>query len=354
MCCKRILPGVSALIFVAMTLFSCAPRTGYVSISGYAQGGSYIVTLRLPGKGVSGQELKQSIDSVLTIIDTTLSGYNKASTLSKFNAGEAVYPNEHFLQMYRLSKEYYTLTGGVMDVASGPLFDLWGFGFKEGRMPSEEQVDSVRSFCGMSRLVSDAASVMTPEGKLWATSLIEDDSLSQPVLNFNAVAQGYSCDLIAELLRSRGCEDFLINVGGEIFCQGLNPEGHGWTLGVDKPVDGNDVMGAALQAAFSLDGKPYGVVTSGNYRKFYVVDGKKYSHSVDPRTGRPVEHNLLSATVIGPDATVADALATACMVMGLADAKAFIGAHEEFEAYLVYDQDGEFRTWRSRGFPQTK
>ena len=137
---------------------------------------------------------------------------------------------------------------------------------------------------------------------------------------------------------------------GEIFCDGKNPSGKPWSLGIDKPVDGNNEPGAELQGIFRVPDGPHGVVTSGNYRKFYVKDGRKYAHTIDPRTGLPVSHNLLSATIVASDATTADAYATYCMVVGLEDAKAFIESRQDLEGCLIYDQGGEFRTWCSEGF----
>ena len=141
---------------------------------------------------------------------------------------------------------------------------------------------------------------------------------------------------------------------GEIYCDGVNPAGKRWTIGIDSPVDGNNQPGENLQAVFSVPDGPHGVVTSGNYRKFYVKDGKKYAHTVDPRTGYPVSHTLLSATILAPDATLADAYATYCMVIGLDEAKAFIESREDLEGCLVYDLDGEFVTWCSEGLETRK
>ena len=134
---------------------------------------------------------------------------------------------------------------------------------------------------------------------------------------------------------------------GEIFCDGLNPSGKPWRVGVDKPKDGNNTLGADLDGIWESDGGPQGVVTSGNYRKFYIKDGVKYSHTIDPRTGYPVQHNLLSATIIAPSAMEADAYATYCMVIGLEAAKEFIESRDDLEGFLIY---GDFETWASSGF----
>ena len=155
-----------------------------------------------------------------------------------------------------------------------------------------------------------------------------------PRLNFNAIAQGYSCDVVAQYLRSLGVSDMLVDIG-EIYCCGVNPSGKGWSIGIDNPVDGNNTPGADIKDIWVSDGGSYGVVTSGNYRKFYVRDGKKYSHTIDPRSGYPVTHNLLSATVIAPSAWEADALATWFMVIGYDEARRYLASHPELRSCLI-------------------
>lgn len=349
---------------------SCTQKYGYLTITGYAQGGTYQVTLNLtPMVSSAPEDLKAGIDSVLQEIDVTLSGYNKNSLLSRFNAGEEITPNQMFIDIYNLSYSCFKETSGAFDVAAGPLFDIWGFGFKGGEMPDDATVSSTRENCGMGRLLADmndaARTVTDSVGTrlvLHSSDLLVKDCASGtesgssdeleadrlPQLNYNAIAQGYSCDLVAAYLYSKGVEDMLINIGGEIFVDGKNPRGKNWTLGVDRPEDGNQESGAKVDVTFSAQNPPCGIVTSGNYRKFYVRDGKKYAHTIDPRTGRPVDHNLLSATVIAPTAADADAYATYCMVIGLEAAAEFILSCPDLEAYLIYEQDGKMITWSSQ------
>jgi thiamine biosynthesis lipoprotein len=140
---------------------------------------------------------------------------------------------------------------------------------------------------------------------------------------------------------------------GEIFCDGHNPAGMPWSVGIDKPIDGNNELGAQIQGIFRAPDGPHGIVTSGNYRKFYMKDGKKYAHSIDPRTGYPVNHNLLSATIVANDAITADAYATYCMVVGLEESKALLDSRNDLEGCLIYDEEGTFRSWCSEGFVLT-
>lgn len=331
---------------------SCARNSGYVALSGYAQGGTYSVKINMDGVTGDADALKEGIDSILNAVDNSLSGYNKGSLLSRFNAGERVRPDSLLLGIYRLSQGYYDMTGGSVDVSAGALFDIWGFGFTTDSLPSDEEVSAVKRYIGMCRLVPDMASGIGPDGCLAASDIVTDGHPEHlPELNFNAVAQGFTCDVIASYLKSKGVEDMLVDVGGEIFCKGVNPQGKPWTIGVDKPVDGNEVSGADLKGILQAGPEECGVVTSGNYRKFYVRDGRKYAHTIDPSTGYPVTHSLLSATVVAPDAAEADALATYCMVLGLDKASAYISSRDDVEGYLIYqDSDGSMKTWKSSGF----
>ena len=304
----------SVLVSAVIVLCSCQPR--YACLTGYAQGGTYSVRYSTNGVSLSESEVHIAIEGILQAVDTTLSGYNKKSLLSRRNAGEEVELNDMFRDIEAVSEEYRELTGGAFDVAAGPLFDIWGFGFTADSLPSDETIALAKERCAR-----------------------------REVLNFNAIAQGYTCDLVASYLHSLGVHDMLVDIG-EIYCEGVNAKGQPWSIGIDTPEDGNNSPGASLSGIWHSDGGAHGVVTSGNYRKFYVRDGHKYAHTIDPRSGRPVEHNLLSATVIAPTATRADALATYFMVVGLEQARSFVETHNDIEACLI-TSDG---TWRSEGF----
>lgn len=354
-------------VLLLCTLLSCSPGNRYVVIQGYAQGGTYSVKFNMKGeKGVikmKPEAIKTAIDSILTEIDNTLSGYNKGSMLSRLNAGEEIdhIPGGMFEDIYSKAYEYYEKTGGALDVASGPLFDIWGFGFTSDSMPSTTKIQTVLAGCGMKRLKKDLNEAAV-NGKLRGSYLTTNenpvrDEVENPVsnhnpsLNFNAIAQGYSCDIVAEYLYGLGVKDMLVDIG-EIFCDGVNPAGKPWKVGIDRPIDGNETPGQNLDGVWESSCGPCGIVTSGNYRKFYIRDGKKYAHTIDPRTGYPVQHNLLSATIVAKDATTADAYATYCMVIGLEESMKFITSSPEgLEGYLIYaDENGEMHEWASPGF----
>ena len=325
------------LIVLAALCSAACNDTHYYRISGYAQGGTWQVKYR--GARLSPDRVQAGVDSLLREIDFTISGYNKASLLSRLNAGDSVVLNQRFLELYEHSYRMWEASQGAFDVASGPLFDIWGFGFTGDSLPSAKAIQDCLEDCGTGRLISPDGMRSLLGEKITARQLLRDkDEQALPRLNFNAIAQGYSCDVVADYLHGLGVSDMLVDIG-EIYCCGLNPSGKGWSIGIDNPVDGNNTPGADIKDVWTSDGGSHGVVTSGNYRKFYVRDGKKYSHTIDPRTGYPVTHNLLSATVIAPSAWEADALATWFMVIGFEQARTYLDSHPEIQACLISSEE---------------
>ena len=350
------MPNIDAVKFLRYLLLSTVllwtgvscNRSDYVSFSGYAQGGTYTVKIHMDGVKQTPEAIHDSVERILTEIDTTLSGYNKGSMLSRFNRGEAVVPSEMFLELYDFSRRYFEMSEGALDVAAGPVFNIWGFGFTTEEMPSQARIDSVLALSGMKRLVPSLRTVVREDGRLYPGDAVTDGG-APPILNYNAVAQGYSCDRVARYLYSIGVKDMLVDIG-EIYCDGVNPSGKPWTVGVDSPVDGNNTPGRQLSGILASSGGPQGIVTSGNYRKFYIRDGHKYGHTLDPRTGYPAQDSLLSATIIAPTAADADATATWAMVLGFERAKALIQSREDLEGLLIYAGEGEeMKQWASPG-----
>ena len=322
------------LLLTALLLLSgaCARQGDYVRIEGFAQGSTYHVICH-PVKGMNAASLQARFDARLQEIDQSLSGYNKGSLLSRLNAGEDLPLDGLFIECFERSKEIWAESGGAFDPSAAPLFDLWGFGFSNKGQVSDAAIDSILAFVGMD--------LLTLEERADGTHLVKADPRCQ--LNFNAIAQGYSCDVVARILDSLGCGDYMVDIGREIRCKGRNAAGEKWRIGLDRPSDGNMEEGKDLQAILHVS--DCGIVTSGNYRKFYVEDGRKYAHTIDPVSGRPVSHNLLSATVIAADATTADAYATWLMVIGLDRARQFLDDRPELEALLVYEQDGKMENY---------
>ncbi len=325
------------LLAVTAIINSCS-GAGYIQLSGYAQGGVYSIKCNAAGCRLKPGAMQAQADALLHSIDTTLSGYNRSSVLSRLNSGESVVLPEMFARIYELSYRYWELSEGAFDVSCGPVYDAWGFGFKTDSLPTHERVDSLMKACGMHRLISPEQMYSLIGRSICSRDFLRDGTGPAPVLNFNAIAQGFSCDLVAQWLHSLGVHDMLVDIG-EIYCEGLNPSGKGWTIGIDNPEDGNQTPGASLRDTWQSDGGSCGVVTSGNYRKFYISDGRKYAHTIDPRTGYPVQHNLLSATVIAPDAAEADALATFFMVIGTDAAAQWVEGHNGISACLITSED---------------
>jgi len=335
---------ILALLFILLAAACTNAPNQYVQIDGIAQGGNYAVKMNMKDVNVPLQTIQDSIAALLHQIDTTLSGYNKKSVLSRFNAGEKVRSNSMFLEVYRIGYRLWERSGGALDFAAAPLYDAWGFGFRSSSFPTDEEIKDLLARCGMGHLPSE---LPVTDG------YIDPAAMGYPQLNYNAIAQGYSCDIIAQYLYSIGVKDMLVDIG-EIWCDGLNPSGKPWTVGVDRPVEhsGEDDGSFALSGVWQSDGRPSGIVTSGNYRKFFVRDGRKYAHTINPRSGYPVEHNLLSATVVSnTSAADSDAIATWCMVVGLQSAQVLILGDPNLEGYLIYtDSNGEMKEWASPGF----
>ncbi len=344
-------------IFLLLFFSSCTHKSEYIMISGYTQGGIFSVKLNLykaDGHKINKStfQLKKDIDSILSLIDTSLSTYNPNSMISRFNRGENIVPNRLFIDIYKISYDYWKESKGALDVASGPIYNIWGFGHKKGKLPQESEIQHLLQNYGMQYLkdeiTCDANALFN--GK----DLLKNSKDSLPELNYNAIAQGYSSDMIANYLYSLGVKDMLVDIG-ESYCAGLNPNGKPWAIGIDSPIDGNNNPGADIKAIWHSEGKSCGIVTSGNYRKYYIFNGVKYAHTIDPRTGYPVQHNLLSATIVAPSACAADAYATYCMVIGLEESIKFINSKKELEAYLIYkDIDGNMKSWKSEGFTSSQ
>jgi len=279
------------------------------------------------------EKLQAGVEKNLRDFDMSLSLYKDSSVLSRVNRNENILADSFFTDVFRLSKDISRLTGGAFDITVGTLVKAWGFGPDEHKSFSESKRDSLLKLVGIEK-------VDLIDGKVIK-------ALPGIMLDFNAIAQGYSADVISRYFEGLGIESFLVEIGGEVRVKG-DKGGVRWKIGIDKPFDNNMMPGNDLEAIISL--KDQSLATSGNYRKFYVENGIKYSHTIDPRTGYPARNQLLSATVIASDCGTADGVATACMVLGKDRTIELMGTHPEFEAYLIYsDESGNFKTWMTEG-----
>ncbi len=324
--------AVGTLILIC----SCKDSNSYYdNFEGYAQGTTYSVIFENKGK-LNAPDLKSEVGKILSDFDMSLSLYVDSSILSRVNRNENVMPDTFFTEVFRKSAEITELTDGAFDITVGPLVKAWGFGPEEHKDISEVKRDSLLKLVGMDKVKIISGKVVKADPRI--------------NLDFNAIAQGYSVDVISKFFDGLGIKSYLVEIGGEVRVKG-DKGGVLWRIGIDRPSDNNMLPGNDLQAVISL--KDRSLATSGNYRKFYVENGIKYSHTIDPRTGYPANNQLLSATIIADECATADGVATACMVMGKDKTIEFLGFHSEFEAFLVYSDDqGNFRTWMSEDLKQ--
>ena len=270
-------------------------------------------------------DLHKEIKEVLMDVDNALSPYNQNSIISKINHNQDTTLNEHFTHVFNLAQKISAETDGAFDISVAPLVNAWGFGFKHSIEIKPETIDSIRQFVGYQK-------IQINNGKI----VKEDDRL---MLDCSSIAKGYGVDRVANFLKSKGVKHYMVDIGGEVALKGKNSRMKTWRIGINKPIEDSLSINQELQTILEIS--DIGMATSGNYRKFYYKDGKKYAHTIDPRLGHPIQHNILSATVIASDCTTADAYATAFMVMGLEKSKAFCEEHPELTAYFICSGEGD-------------
>lgn len=292
---------------------------------GKAQGTTYSIKYIDEEEKVAAAE----VDSLLKAIDASMSTWVDTSIISKINKGGAgkYTIDGMFREVFLLSQKVQQESNGAFDVSLAPVIYAWGIGFSNPRKLEKAEVDSLLLYTGMDKF------------KLENEGLLK--KIDEAKLDFNAIAQGYSVDLLAELLKSKGIENYMVELGGEVKTLGKNKMYEHWRIGIDKARDQNEER--ELQAIISLEDNA--LATSGNYRKYYELDGQRYSHSIDPKSGFPVNHHLLSASVITDNCAEADAYATALMVMGLERAKEFLSSQTQLKAFLIYFENGEYKSF---------
>lgn len=333
---------------------SCGNRQETIHLRGEAQGTTW--SIKYWGEGA--EDWKLDVDSILQDFDQSLSIYVPNSTVSKFNSdSKGVSFNKwedwYFERMFLLSGQIYEKTGGAFDPTVMPLVNYWGFGFEkmnEYRDADSTAVDSLLQLVGFEEVAFEAVTLspVVPDKNKTTVEYRFIKEKPAVMLDFNAIAQGYSVDVLAEFLAAKGIENYMVEIGGEVRAKGHNAKNELWKIGIDKPI--SIEAGRELQAVIALQDKS--IATSGNYRKFYEKDGIKYSHTIDPKTGYPVNHSMLSATVLANDCATADAYATAFMVMGIEKSKQFLREHNDLHlnAYFIWsDEEGEWKTWMSEG-----
>ncbi len=325
---KLLLQSTFLLFLIVGTIIIVRQQhnTPYQKDTGFIFGTVYNITYQ------SDDNLKSSIEAELHKVDNSLSPFNKQSVISKINRNESSDTDRMFTEVFSLAQKISEETDGAFDITVAPLVNVWGFGFKNDTQPTVHVIDSLRQLVGFDKISLTDGKVKKDDPRI--------------MLDCSAIAKGYACDVVAAFLKKKGIENFMVEIGGEIVTQGINSERLPWKIGVTKPVDDSLNTNQELQTVLNVTNKA--MATSGNYRNFYYKNGKKYAHTIDPKTGRPVQHNILSATVLAGNCATADAYATAFMVMGLDKAKTILDKHPELMAYFIYsDSNGNNAVWYS-------
>lgn len=279
----------------------------------------------------SDTDLINEIKDVLYRVDCSLSMFNPKSTLARINSGEDMHADSMLTEVFCLASKISEETDGAFDITVAPLVNAWGFGFKKGMLPDSAQVDSLRELVNWKR-VSLKDGVFAKEDE-------------RMVMDLSAIAKGFGSDKVAEMMKKHGVRNYMVEIGGEIVTAGNNPKGKAWVIGINRPVEDSTSLNNEIQKTMEVHESA--MATSGNYRNFYITkDGRKVAHTIDPKTGYPVQHSILSSTVLAPTCAMADGYATSFMVMGLEKAKKVLSAHPELKAYFIYtDEKGNYRTW---------
>ena len=276
-------------------------------------------------------DLKDSIMHTLHQVDSSLSMYNPKSTISLINSGESTKTDAMLRKILPIAFEVSQVTNGAFDITVAPLVNAWGFGFRNDQLPTDSQVDSLRQLVDWRKL------------QFTSDALIRQDK--RMVIDLSAIAKGFGTDCVAECLRRNGVSDFMVEIGGEIVCQGNNPKGKAWHVGITRPDETEQASDGDIEEVLQVH--DCAMATSGNYRNYYITpDGRKLAHTINPHSGRPIQHNILSSTVIAPTCAIADAYATSFMVLGLDSSRQVLSAHPELQAFLIYtDKQGNYKTW---------
>lgn len=320
-------------IFAVVFLLSCGGRKTsreMINYNGYAQGTTFSITY-----DKSAGDLSSEIDAVFQRIDASMSLYIDGSLISRINGNDSIGSiDDDFRFVFNLSKRIYEESEGAFDPTVYPLIQFWGFDKEKFIRPEKIDavlIDSLKKHVGFGKWKLDKGGIHKP----YLASI-----------DFNAIAQGYTVDIIATVLDQHSVLNYMVEVGGEVRVKGINPEGKLWKIGIDKPIDNPETR--ELIAIARLDDEA--LATSGSYRKFYEKDGIKYSHTIDPATGYPVTHSLVSVSVFAPTCAEADAYATAFMVMGVEKTKSFVASKPELSVYLIStNYKGDWQTWMSDG-----
>lgn len=320
------LPFLAFLVIGTVIIVSRQQSTPYQHDRGMVFGTVYHITYQ------SSKSLQKDIEAELAKVDASLSPFNERSIITAVNENRDTVVNKMFSDVFALAMKISDSTNGAFDITVAPLVNAWGFGFKGGAMPSRHQVDSLKALVGYHKVSLTNGRVSKTDPRI--------------MLDCSSIAKGYGCDVVAKFLSAKGIDNYMVEIGGEIVTRGISEKRLPWKIGVTKPTDDSLNVNQEIQTIINVTDKA--MATSGNYRNFYYKNGRKYAHTIDPSTGYPVQHNILSSTVIADNCATADAYATAFMVMGLDKAKTILSRHPELMAYFILASgDGTNKVWFS-------
>lgn len=320
-------------LFSGLILFSCSNPVKYqrVKFQGEAQGSYYVVTYY----DSLGRDYQPQIDSLLDVFDQSLSLWREHSIINRVNDEDPdVEVDQIFKTVFKASKEIAEHTDGAFDFTIAPLTAAWGFGAKDTLAMDSTRIDSLMQYVGYHRVQLEGNKVIK-----------EHDNVQ---FDFNAIAQGYTCDYLGEWLQTKGIKNYVIDVGGEVVAKGEKPDHSPWKVGIQDPTAPDEFKSFRI-----IELRDQGLVTSGNYRKHHKQSGRLVAHTIDPRTGYSAQDSLLSATILAKDAMTADGYATSCMVMGLDRAISFIEKESDMEGFFIYStMDGSINTYYTKGMEE--
>jgi FAD:protein FMN transferase len=322
--------GLSALLLICL-MPRCTGPAQYIYNEGQVYGTVYHVVYESPG----GKDLKTEIEKEFNRLTLIFSTFNPESQISKINQNQPVEPDPLFINCFKRAMEVSEMSGGAFDITVMPLVNAWGFGFKHKEKITPALIDSLLQIVGYQKVRLDGNRIVKDNPGI--------------MLDMSAIAKGYTCDIIGELLARRGCKNYMVEIGGEVVAKGFNAKGNVWNIGISKPDETTYYTKEEIQAVVKLPERA--LATSGNYRNFYIEDGKKYAHEIDPHTGYPAEQNLLSTTVLAMDCMTADAWATAFMVLGFAKSVELLEKLPDIDVYFIYSDDsGTTKIYMSENF----
>ncbi len=328
---KKLIWQLPVLVFLIIgTILILREEPPFRTNEGYVFGTIYKVTYQYD------KDLQQEIEHCMQAVDDALSPFNEHSIISALNQNRDTTLNEAFTTVFQLAQTISRQTNGNFDITVAPLVNAWGFGFKHASEVNESIIDSLLQFVGYEKIHLEQGKILKDDPRI--------------MLDCSSIAKGYGVDEVARLLTSKGIRNYMVDIGGEVDVKGKNAKMNTWRIGINQPTDDSLHISQGLQTILQIS--DVGMATSGNYRRFYYKDGKRYAHTINPHTGYPVQKDVLSATVIAHDCVTADAYATAFMVMGMDAAMQFCAEHPEIQAYLICEGNSNYEIHMTEGLRQ--